>query len=86
MYMLCSTSASRQPEIGRDLRQLGRVREALEHRVEIVHRVPDLVDAQLLRLTQAAGVVERLLLEEAPGGRTTGEELAVAHAFLLLRA
>ena len=36
------------------LGELGRVAEALEHRVEVVHRVPDLVDAQLLGLAQRA--------------------------------
>src|SRR5688572_2031003 len=46
--------------------------------------MPDLVDAELLRLTQGAGVVERLLLEEAPGGRAAREELTIADPFLLL--
>ena len=73
-----------QPEIGRHRGQLGRVREALEDRIEIVHGVPDLVDAELLRLAQGAGVVERLLLEEAPRGGAARQELAVAHPFLLL--
>jgi hypothetical protein len=69
----------------RNAREVGRVAERLERRVEIVHRVPDLVDAELLRLAQGAVVRERLLLEEAPDATAARQEVVVADPLLFAR-
>ena len=71
-----------QPDVGGDAGQLRAVRELLEGRVEVVHRVPDLVDAQFFRRAWSAVFVERLLLEEAPHTGTGSKELAVADPLL----
>src|SRR5215207_9830652 len=73
-----------EPEVARHLRQLGGEGEAFEHRIEVVHRMTDLVDAESLWLAERARVVERLFLEEAPSGRPTRQEFVIADAVLLL--
>ncbi len=62
-------------ELDGELVQLRVVRERLEDRIEIVHRVPDLVDRELLRLPQHAALVERLLFEEAADRLARAQEV-----------
>ena len=50
MYMLCSGERVGEADVGGDLGELAGVAERLEHRVEVVHGVADLVDAQRLVL------------------------------------
>ena len=82
--MLCRTSASVEADVVGDLGQRRRVREAFEHRVEVVLGVADLVDAQLLGLAQLPVVAERFLLEEAPHLAAARQELLVARPLLLV--
>ncbi len=74
-----------QTDVCGDLGDVRVVGEPLELVVEVVLRVADLVDAQLLRLRQLAIGAECLLLEEAPGARSAREELTVGDALLLVR-
>ena len=60
-----------------DLGQAPAAGERSEHRVEVVQRVPDLVDRQLLRLAQLPGLVEGVGLEEESDLVAGIEELAV---------
>ena len=55
----------RDAELERERVQPRTVGEPFEDRVEIVQRVPDLVDRELLRSAKCARPVECLLLEEA---------------------
>ena len=73
-----------EADVGGDLGELAGVAERLEHRVEVVHGVTDLVDAQRLVLHEPPVGVERLGLEEAPDPGAGVDELAVADPLLLV--
>ncbi|MFN9938200.1 MAG: hypothetical protein ACK56I_01890, partial [bacterium] len=66
-----------QAEVVGERRQLGPAREGVEHRVQVVQRVADLVDRQGLGLAQLPVLVEGLLFEEAVDAARRIEEGAV---------
>ena len=64
-------------DVRRDLGQGRAAGELIEDRVEVVERVPDLVDRQLLRLAQLPGLGEGIGLEEESDLVARIEEVAV---------
>ncbi|MEI2756014.1 MAG: hypothetical protein V9F46_06100 [Chitinophagaceae bacterium] len=73
-----------QPSVPRHLRQRFPARELVEHRVEVMHRVADLVDRQRLVLPQFPVRVEGLFLEEAAHLVGRAHEVGVDLALLLV--
>src|SRR5262249_47728735 len=73
-------------EVLHDLGQSRIAREAVEHGIEIVHRMADLVDRERLVLLQPAFIVERLFLEKATDLVARIEEVVVAGAGLVAGA
>src|SRR3546814_6151801 len=64
--------------------QLGGAAEPLEHRVDVVHGVTELVDGHVDRLTEVAVSVERVCFEEGPDLVGRREEPLVGGEGLLL--
>jgi hypothetical protein len=84
MYIDCQTAAA-PAQVARHRRQFRIARKRFEHRIEVVHRVADLVDRQRLGLLQLAVRAEGFLLEEAAHRVVRAEEPGVAGAFLVAR-
>jgi hypothetical protein len=74
-----------QPQVGGQRGQSRAVRERVEHRVQVVQRMADLVDRQRLRLAQPALHVEGLFLEEALHGFGAGDQGGVRQPLGLRR-
>jgi hypothetical protein len=69
MTIDCHSCGCGQAQVGGQRGQRGPRENAVEHRVEVVQRVADLVDRQRLGLAQPPSGVEGLFLEEAVHGR-----------------
>ena len=85
MYIDCSSRGSSNPTSDATSASSGVAGEVVEERVEVVERVADLVDRQLLGLLQRAVRGERVLLEEEPNLVAGVEEVVVGRAGLLVR-
>jgi hypothetical protein len=67
-----------QADVARDRGKGCRAAECIEHRVEVVHRVAELVEAQVRICAQPAGGVKGVLFEEAADRLAAAQEVLVA--------
>ena len=65
MYIDCRSSGFAHSDSGRDRRKLGRAAETIEDGIEVVHRMAELVEAEVRVGLEAARFVERAFFEEA---------------------
>ena len=67
------------------LRELGGVRKLIEYGIQIMHRMPDLVQAVYLCLAEFTGFIERVVFEEKPYLVTRFNEIRVGELLLVSR-
>ncbi|EAU69750.1 conserved hypothetical protein [Stigmatella aurantiaca DW4/3-1] len=73
-----------QSQLRGQRRQLGRAREPVEHRLQVVQRMADLVDGQRLRLSEGTVWPEGVLFEEEADLVSRGQEVGIRRAGLLV--